>query len=170
MNLKEQLAEDMKAAMRSGDTLRRDTVRMARNAIEYAEKAKGQPLDHSEELVALQQQAKQRKDSIEAYHAVGRTDAEAQEAAELAIIEQYLPSQMNRDEIVVVAQGIIERRKLKIRKQHFRHFRIGMLPRINQNFLNRPNGVYCPTDGRRFDELWPGADKGGNFHKLKRSF
>ena len=109
MNLKEQLAEDMKAAMRSGDTLRRDTVRMARNAIEYAEKAKGQPLNHSEELVALQQQAKQRKDSIEAYHAVGRAGAEAQEAAELAIIEQYLPSQMNRDEIEAVARDIIEK-------------------------------------------------------------
>ena len=109
MNLKEQLAEDMKAAMRSGDTLRRDTVRMARNAIEYAEKAKGQPLNHSEELVALQQQAKQRKDSIEAYHAVGRAGAEAQEAAELAIIEQYLPSQMNRDEIEAVARNIIEK-------------------------------------------------------------
>jgi len=109
MNLKEQLAEDMKAAMRSGDTLRRDTVRMARNAIEYAEKAKGQPLNHSEELVALQQQAKQRKDSIEAYHAVGRAGAEAQEAAELAIIEQYLPIQMSRDEIEVVARDIIEK-------------------------------------------------------------
>ena len=109
MNLKDQLAEDMKAAMRSGDTLRRDTVRMARNAIEYAEKAKGQPLNHSEELVALQQQAKQRKDSIEAYHAVGRAGAEAQEAAELAIIEQYLPSQMSRDEIEAVARDIIEK-------------------------------------------------------------
>ena len=109
MNLKQQLAEDMKAAMRSGDTLRRDTVRMARNAIEYAEKAKGQPLNHSEELVALQQQAKQRKDSIEAYHAVGRAGAEAQEAAELAIIEQYLPSQMSRDEIEAVARDIIEK-------------------------------------------------------------
>ena len=109
MNLKEQLAEDMKAAMRSGDTLRRDTVRMARNAIEYAEKAKGHPLNHSEELVALQQQAKQRKDSIEAYHAVGRVGAEAQEAAELAIIEQYLPSQMNREEIEAVARDIIEK-------------------------------------------------------------
>ena len=109
MNLKEQLAEDMKAAMRSGDTLRRDTVRMARNAIEYAEKAKGHPLNHSEELVALQQQAKQRKDSIEAYHAVGRAGAEAQEAAELAIIEQYLPSQMNREEIEAVARDIIEK-------------------------------------------------------------
>ena len=109
MNLKEQLAEDMKAAMRSGDTLRRDTVRMARNAIEYAEKAKGQPLNHSEELVALQQQAKQRKDSIEAYHAVGRAGAEAQEAAELAIIEQYLPSQMSKNEIEAVAREIIEK-------------------------------------------------------------
>ena len=109
MNLKEQLAEDMKAAMRSGDTLRRDTVRMARNAIEYAEKAKGQPLDHSEELVALQQQAKQRKDSIEAYRAVGRAGAEAQEAAELAIIEQYLPSQMSKNEIEAVAREIIEK-------------------------------------------------------------
>ncbi len=109
MNLKEQLAEDMKAAMRSGDTLRRDTVRMARNAIEYAEKAKGQPLNYSEELVALQQQAKQRKDSIEAYHAVGRAGAEAQEAAELAIIEQYLPSQMSREEIEAVARDIIEK-------------------------------------------------------------
>ena len=66
MSLKEQLAEDMKSAMRSGDTLRRDVVRMARNAIAYAEKAKGQLLDDAEEIVALQQQARQRKDSIEA--------------------------------------------------------------------------------------------------------
>jgi len=109
MSLKEQLTEDMKSAMRSGETLRRDTVRMAINAIAYAEKAKGKPLDDAEELVALQQQAKQRKDSIEAYRAVGRTGAEAQEAAELAIIEQYLPSQMSKNEIEAVAREIIEK-------------------------------------------------------------
>ena len=45
----------------------------------------------------------------EAYHAVGRSIAEAQEAAELAIIEQYLPSQMSRDEIEAVARDIIEK-------------------------------------------------------------
>ena len=60
MSLKEQLTEDMKSAMRSGNTTRRDTVRMALNAIAYAEKAKGKPLDDTEEVVALQQQAKQR--------------------------------------------------------------------------------------------------------------
>ncbi len=107
MSLKEQLAEDMKSAMRSGDTLRRDTVRMARNAIDYAEKAKGQPLNEAEEIAALQRQARQRKDSIEAYHAVGRGEAEAQEAAELAIIEEYLPKQMGKDEVEAVVREVI---------------------------------------------------------------
>ena len=90
--------------MRSGDTLRRDTVRMALNAIVYAEKAKGKTLDGAEEVVALQQQAKQRKDSIEAFHAVGRAEAEAQETAELAIIEAYLPTQMGKDEVEAAAR------------------------------------------------------------------
>jgi len=107
MSLREQLTEDMKSAMRSGDTLRRDTVRMALNAIVYAEKAKGKTLDDAEEIVALQQQAKQRKDSIEAFHAVGRTEAEAQETAELAIIEAYLPTQMGKEEVEAAARGII---------------------------------------------------------------
>ena len=107
MSLKEQLTEDMKSAMRSGETLRRDTVRMALNAIAYAEKAKGKPLDDAEELVALQQQAKQRKDSIEAFHEVGRVEAEAQESAELAIIEGYLPSQMSKEDVEVAAKAII---------------------------------------------------------------
>lgn len=99
----------MKSAMRSGDTLRRDTVRMAINAIGYAEKAKGKPLDDAEELVALQQQAKQRKDSIEAFHEVGRAEAEAQEAAELAIIEEYLPSQMSKEDVEAAAKTVIEK-------------------------------------------------------------
>ena len=99
----------MKSAMRSGDTLRRDTVRSALNAIAYAEKSKGKPLEDAEELVALQQQAKQRKDSIEAFHEVGRAEAEAQEAAELAIIEEYLPSQMSKEDIEAAARAIIEK-------------------------------------------------------------
>ena len=107
MSLKDQLGEDMKSAMRSGDTLRRDVVRLARNAIDYAEKAKGHPLDEQEEVAALQQQARQRKDSIEAYHAVGRRDMEDQEAAELAILEEYLPSLMGKDEVEAAARAVI---------------------------------------------------------------
>ena len=109
MSLKERLTEDMKSAMRSGETLRRDTVRSALNAIAYAEKAKGKLLEDAEELVALQQQAKQRKDSIEAFHEVGRAEAEAQEAAELAIIEEYLPPQMSKEDVETAAKAIIEK-------------------------------------------------------------
>lgn len=107
MTLQDRLAEDLKEAMRSGDTLRRDVVRMARNAISYAEKAKGAPLDDGEVLTALQQQARQRRDSIEAYRSAGRSDREEQESAELAVLEEYLPQLMGRDEVEAAARAII---------------------------------------------------------------
>ena len=107
MTLQDQLTEDLRQAMRSGDTLRRDVVRMARNAISYAEKAKGGPLDDAEALAALQQQARQRRDSIEAYRAVGREDRLEQESAELAVLEEYLPQLMGRDEVETIARAVI---------------------------------------------------------------
>ena len=107
MSLQDQLTEDLRQAMRSGDTLRRDVVRMARNAISYAEKAKGGPLDDAEALVALQQQARQRRDSIEAYRAAGRSDREDLESAELAVLEEYLPQLMARDEVEAAARAVI---------------------------------------------------------------
>ena len=108
MSLQDRLTQDLRDAMRSGDALRRDVVRMARNAIAYAEKAKGGPLDDAETLAALQQQARQRRDSIEAYRAAGREDREAQESAELAVLEQYLPQLMGRDEVEAAARAVIE--------------------------------------------------------------
>ena len=108
MSLQDRLNQDLRDAMRSGDALRRDVVRMARNAIAYAEKAKGSPLDDAETLAALQQQARQRRDSIEAYRAAGRDDREAQESAELAVLEQYLPQLMDRDEVEAAARAVIE--------------------------------------------------------------
>ena len=108
MTLQDRLSEDLREAMRSGDTLRRDVVRMARNAIAYAEKAKGAPLDAAEALTALQQQARQRRDSIEAYRAAGRADRMAQESSELAVLEHYLPQMMEREEVQAVARAVIE--------------------------------------------------------------
>ena len=108
MTLQDRLADDLREAMRSGDALRRDVVRMARNAVAYAEKAKGAPLDDGEVLAALQQQARQRRDSIEAYRAAGRADREAQESAELAVLEAYLPRLMGRDEVEAAARAVIE--------------------------------------------------------------
>ena len=108
MTLQDRLSEDLREAMRSGDTMRRDVVRMARNAIAYAEKAKGAPLDDAEVLTALQQQARQRRDSIEAYRAAGRADRMAQESSELAVLEHYLPQLMEREEVEAAARAVIE--------------------------------------------------------------
>ena len=108
MTLQDRLSEDLREAMRSGDTMRRDVVRMARNAIAYAEKAKGAPLDDAEALTALQQQARQRRDSIEAYRAAGRADRMALESSELAVLEHYLPQLMEREEVEAAARAVIE--------------------------------------------------------------
>ena len=108
MTLQDRLSEDLREAMRSGDTMRRDVVRMARNAIAYAEKAKGAPLDDAEALTALQQQARQRRDSIEAYRVAGRPDRMAQESSELAVLEHYLPQLMEREEVEAAARAVIE--------------------------------------------------------------
>ena len=108
MTLQDRLSEDLREAMRSGDTMRRDVVRMARNAIAYAEKAKGSPLDDAEVLTALQQQARQRRDSIEAYRVAGRPDRMALESSELAVLEHYLPQLMEREEVEAAARAVIE--------------------------------------------------------------
>ncbi len=108
MTLQDRLSEDLREAMRSGDTMRRDVVRMARNAIAYAEKAKGAPLDDAEALTALQQQARQRRDSIEAYRVAGRPDRMAQESSELAVLEHYLPQLMEPEEVEAAARAVIE--------------------------------------------------------------
>ena len=108
MTLQDRLSEDLREAMRSGDTMRRDVVRMARNAIAYAEKAKGAPLDDAEVLTALQQQARQRRDSIEAYRVAGRPDRMALESSELAVLEHYLPQLMEPEEVEAAARAVIE--------------------------------------------------------------
>ena len=61
MGLEQQLEEDLKAAMRQKDAVRRDLLRLARNAISYAKMTKGEPLDEKEIVVALQKEARQRR-------------------------------------------------------------------------------------------------------------
>ena len=108
MSLKDQLAQDLKTAMRSGDSLRRDVLRLAQNAIQYGEIEKGAILDEAEEVGALRRQVKQRQESIEAYLQGGRKDRADLEAAELAIIEAYLPAQKGRGEIEALTRDAID--------------------------------------------------------------
>ncbi len=124
MGLKEQLVEDMKAAMRSKESGRLDTIRLLRAAIQRYEvdltdpknPKHGQPVTEIDYISILQKEIKQRRDSIEAFQKGNRQDLADKEQAELDIMEYYLPQQMSRDEIKVAIGKIIEREGKDFRK------------------------------------------------------
>jgi hypothetical protein len=107
VSLKERLQSDTTAAMRSGDALRRDVLRMASNAMYLIEKREGRPLTGDEELGVMSREVKTRRESVEAYRAAGREDLAAKEEAEIGILTEYLPQALSVAEIeVLVQEGI----------------------------------------------------------------
>ena len=111
MSLKEQIGEDIKAAMKAKDKVRLQTVRGIKKAIlekEVELRPKGQDtLNNEQEIELLSQQAKQRRDSIEQYQNAGREDLAAKEQEELAIIQTYLPEQVSDEEVAAIIEQII---------------------------------------------------------------
>ncbi len=105
--LEKQLLEDMKAAMKSGDKLRLETIRGLRAQLKNAEIEKGAPLTDEDVIQVLMRAAKKRKESIEQFKAVGREDRAQEEAEELKIIESYLPRQMDEAEIAALVEKVI---------------------------------------------------------------
>jgi len=106
--LKQKLMDDLKQAMRSGDRVRRSVIRLLMAAIKNAEIARQASLDDGDILGVIAKGIRQRRESIEAFTQGGRGDLVAQEEAELAILNEYLPRQMTREEIVVAAQQVID--------------------------------------------------------------
>ncbi|MDE3089795.1 MAG: GatB/YqeY domain-containing protein [Chloroflexota bacterium] len=110
MGLKDQLGEDLKAAMRARDENRISTVRMLKAAIlnfELARAKDAPPPNEADYLSVVEKQVKQRRESIELYNKGNRPELAAKEAAEIAVLEVYLPKQLSRDEIKTEVQGII---------------------------------------------------------------
>ena len=99
MILRERLQADTTAAMRSGDALRRDVLRMVLNAIYNTEKAKKVTLSEDEILGVLAREVKTRRESIEAFRKGGREDLATKEEAEIAILTDYLPAALTDDEL-----------------------------------------------------------------------
>jgi hypothetical protein len=98
-SLKERLQADLKDAMRAGDTARRDTIRLLISEAKKKEIDLRHELQPAEEVQLLQQQAKQRKESIEQFEAAGRDDLVTKEQGQLDVIESYLPQQMTDAEL-----------------------------------------------------------------------
>ena len=99
MTIKTKLEEDLKDAMRSGDTLRRSVIRLIRSAIKNEEIALQRDLGDEDILKVLNRQAKQRRDSIEAFTQGNRLDMAQKEQDEVSVILEYLPKQLSTDEI-----------------------------------------------------------------------
>lgn len=98
---KKQLTDDLTAAMRASDEVRKSTLRMLISAINMAEVAGSERKELSDEQVmqVISKQVKQRKESIDEFGKAGRQDLVDKEAAELKVLEAYMPPQMARDEI-----------------------------------------------------------------------
>ena len=111
MSLRERIDAEIKASMKSKDKVRLETVRSIKKFIlekEVSVRPSGQDgLTEEQEMEILIQIAKQRRDSIEQYSKAGREELAAQEAAELAIVEEYLPKQMSDEEVSAVIDEVI---------------------------------------------------------------
>lgn len=108
MALLDRLNTDLKAAMKSREELRVSVLRLLLSAINYAEIAQQKKLDDAGIISVVQREIKQRRESIEAFEKGNRPDLANKEKAELAMLQEYMPAQMSRDEIVQLIQKVIE--------------------------------------------------------------
>lgn len=107
MGLSEQVQKDMVEAMRKRDELRLSTLRMVKAALKNKEIDKRAPLDEKEAQQILSTLIKQRKDSIEQFQKGGRQELADKEAAEIRLIEVYLPKALGEEEITAAVKATI---------------------------------------------------------------
>lgn len=107
MSLKQKITEDMKAAMRSGDIKRRDTIRLLQAAIKQREVDERIVLDDAAIVAVIEKMLKQRKDSIAQYEAAQRIDLADKEKEEVSILTDYMPQALSDAEIAVLLNEAI---------------------------------------------------------------
>ena len=107
--LSQRIDEDLKQAMRAKDDVAKLTLRSVKTALTEAGKAgaESHAVDDEAALAVIMKEAKRRRDAMAEYEKAARTDLVASEAAELAILERYLPQQLSEAEIQAIAQEVI---------------------------------------------------------------
>jgi uncharacterized protein YqeY len=108
MTLAERLNEDYKAAMKSGDKARVETLRLLRAQMKQEQIDKMRTLSPEDEMAVLANAAKKRREAIESYKQAGRDDLLQQETAELAIISNYLPQALSAEELAQIIDAAIK--------------------------------------------------------------
>ncbi len=129
MHPKEQLQADLKVAMKSGDTRRKDALRFLMAAIKQVEIDTRSQLTEEQTYGVLTSEAKKRRDSLTEMRKAGRDDLADQEQMELSLIESYLPQQLTREELEVEARKAIEESGAKTPKDIGNVMKV-LMPRV----------------------------------------
>jgi uncharacterized protein YqeY len=107
LTLDAQLQDDLKVAMRSGDTTARDTLRFTMSSLKNARIDKRRDLTPQEEIGVLQRDAKRRQESIDQFRAGGRNDLVEKEESQLAVLKRYLPVELSDEEVAAIVADVI---------------------------------------------------------------
>jgi uncharacterized protein len=107
MLLKEQITEDMKTAMRAKEAERLGTIRLLLSAMKQKEVDERVVLDDTMVIAIIDKMIKQRKDSIDAFTKADRKDMADKEAAEITVLQGYLPVRMTSEEVLVAVKSIV---------------------------------------------------------------
>ncbi|MBN1681538.1 MAG: GatB/YqeY domain-containing protein [Anaerolineae bacterium] len=108
MHPKEKLQQDLKTAMKSGDTERRGAIRLILAAFKQVEVDRQIELSESDAFDVLMTQAKQRREAIEEMDAAGRVDLADKERYDLSVIEAYLPEQLSHEALETLVREVVE--------------------------------------------------------------
>ncbi len=109
IDLKQKITEDMKIAMRAGNTKQRDTIRLLQAAIKQREVDERITLDDAAVIAVIEKMLKQRKDSITQYEAAQRFDLANNEKDEISVLNTYMPEPFDASEInVLISEAITE--------------------------------------------------------------
>ncbi|MEN9671713.1 MAG: hypothetical protein RL018_1990 [Pseudomonadota bacterium] len=107
MSLKDQITEDMKSAMRAKEAERLGTIRLLLSAMKQKEVDERVVLDDTMVVAIIDKMIKQRKDSIDAFTKADRKDMADKEAAEITVLQGYLPVRMTTDEVLTAVKAIV---------------------------------------------------------------
>ena len=107
MTLRDRLEDDIREAMRQRSQARLDALRFLKFAVQAVEKERGQALDDQSMVEVVAKQVNDRRESIRAFEQGSRNDLVAKEAADLSVLEEYLPPQLTEEEIVELVSAVI---------------------------------------------------------------
>lgn len=107
MSLRDQINDDLKTAMRSGETVRRDTIRLLTAALKQREVDERKTLTDADVLAVIEKMIKQRRDSISQFEQGGRQDLADKEKQELTLLQTYMPQAMGEDELAAAIAAAV---------------------------------------------------------------